>query len=250
VELLGRTPPPAGPEDPVTAPWEDPPDLRRALIAVGIRLPAEIEARIDRLLAEREVRATLDELAGHVRYHVADVRDSDAVARVVADVYEHHGRLDAVIHGAGVVEDRLARDKDAASFARVFDTKVEGAHALLQALRPGTRAVVLLGSVAGVFGNRGQVDYAAANEALEAIAWQHNGVTADRVLCAHLGPWAGPGMTSPELAEAFRQRGMGLIDPEDGVDCLLRELAFGSPSLASVLLMRAWPAALSAAGPR
>jgi hypothetical protein len=57
-------------------------------------------------------------------------------------------------------------------------------------------------------------------------------------------------MTSPELAEAFRQRGMGLIDPEDGVDCLLRELALGSPSLASILLMRAWPAALSAAAPR
>lgn len=248
VELVGRTPLVARPEDPTTAGCFERRDLRRALIAAGEGDPGQIEARIDRLLAERQVRSTLATIeanGGAARYHQADVRQADEVAAVVADVYRRHRRLDAVVHGAGVLEDHLARHKDAESFDRVFDTKVEGARALLESLRPGCRAVVLFGSVAGVFGNRGQIDYAAANEALEALAWQHNGVSADRVVCMHFGPWAQTGMTSPEVARVFEERGVGLIDPDEGIDALLAELALGPPSQASVLLLRAEPQSLS-----
>nr|MDT0666036.1 hypothetical protein [Micromonospora sp. DSM 115978] len=59
VELVGRTPLPTGPEDAATAAATDAPSLRRALITSGIRKPAEIEARLSRLLAEREMRATV-----------------------------------------------------------------------------------------------------------------------------------------------------------------------------------------------
>ncbi|WP_084011278.1 type I polyketide synthase [Pseudofrankia sp. DC12] len=265
VELIGRTPPPAAPEDPATAGAADAPALRRALIATGMRKPAEIEARLARLLAEREVRATLAELdrtAASVRYHAVDVRDAAAVRAVVADVYARRGRLDGVVHGAGVLEDRLVRDKTPESFARVYSTKVDGARALLGALRRdrcqretgsaapggrdlgGPRFVVLFGSVAGVFGNRGQVDYAAANDTLDALANAHAGVfrtypatvlpgSADaagipgRVVSVDWGPWRaeGGGMVSAELEREYARRGIGLIEPAEGVAALLRELS-------------------------
>nr|WP_311448388.1 SDR family NAD(P)-dependent oxidoreductase [Frankia nepalensis] len=255
VELVGRTPPPAGSEDPATAGAADAPALRRALIATGLRRPAEIEARIARLLAEREVRATLAELgrtAASVRYHAVDVRDAAALHAVVADVYARHGRLDGVVHGAGVLEDRLVRDKTPESFARVYGTKVDGARALLAALRRdrgsshlgGTEAagpgfVVLFGSVAGVFGNRGQVDYAAANDTLDALAHAHAGAfrtfqpgggpegAQGRVVSVDWGPWRaeGGGMVSAELEREYARRGVGLIDPAEGVAALLRELS-------------------------
>ncbi|MBX6388507.1 MAG: SDR family NAD(P)-dependent oxidoreductase, partial [Frankia sp.] len=247
IELVGRTPPPTEPESPVTAGAFDAPALRRALIESGLRRPAEIEARIARLLAEREVRATLTELgrtAASVRYHAVDVRDERAMRAVVADIYDRHGRLDGVVHGAGVLEDRLLRDKTPESFARVYSTKVDGARALLSALRPDRAPafVVLFGSVAGVFGNRGQVDYAAANDTLDALAHACSGSVAGRVVSVDWGPWgagdgAGRGMVSPELEREYARRGIGLIDPRAGVAALLAELGLPAGAPAQVVYM-------------
>ena len=70
----------------------------------------------------------------------------------------------------------------------------------------------------GVFGNRGQVDYAAANDALDGIARRARaGRARRRVVAVDWGPWAGTGMVSPELDREYERRGIGLIDPDEGV---------------------------------
>ncbi|GAA1573701.1 hypothetical protein GCM10009678_65410 [Actinomadura kijaniata] len=230
VELVGRTPEPAGAEDPALAGAADQAALRRALVAQGGRTPAEIEATVRRVLAEREVRATLTGLGAHaasVRYHAVDVRDPQAVRTVVEDVHARHGRLDGVVHGAGLLEDRRVRDKDAASFDRVYRTKVDGACALAAALRPDTAFFVVFGSVSGVHGNQGQADYAAANDACDTLARVWRTRMRGRVLVADWGPWAGGGMVTPELAREYARRGVALIDPDAGVAALLAEIAAG-----------------------
>src|SRR5262249_1513850 len=159
LELLGRTPLPAHDEDPVTAALTDRVALRWALARAGQGTPAQIEAATSRILAEREIRATLTELSGlaaSVHYSPVDVRDPAAVAALVAEVYRRHGRLDGIVHGAGVLADRLLADKTTEDFTRVWETKVGGARALAEAARDDLRFVVLFGSVSGVFGNRGQ----------------------------------------------------------------------------------------------
>ncbi|HEU5028885.1 MAG TPA: SDR family NAD(P)-dependent oxidoreductase [Spirillospora sp.] len=228
IEVMGRTLEPVGP-----ASFPDVPDeagLRRALVAQGGRRPAEIEATVRRILAEREIRANLDALKEHaasVRYHAGDVREPRVVRDVVERVYLRHGRLDGVVHGAGVVEDRLVRDKEPQSFERVYRTKVDGASALAAAVKPDVGFFVVFGSVAGVHGNRGQADYAAANEACDTLAHVWRTRLRGRVLVADWGPWAGGGMVSPELAREYARRGIGLIDPDAGVAALLREIAHG-----------------------
>ncbi|MEA2900796.1 MAG: hypothetical protein QOH36_683 [Actinomycetota bacterium] len=235
VELLGRTPPPAGPEGAATAPADDEIGLRHAVIESGVRRPAEVESTVRRILAEREVRATLDALAGcaaSVRYHVADVRDPAAVRAVVDDIHARHGRLDGVVHGAGVCEDGLLATKSPESFARVFETKVAGAVALADALPADAdlRFLALFGSVSGVYGNRGQCDYAAANDALDTLArvWRHR-LGHARVVSVDWGPWsaAGGGMVSASLEAEYARRGLTTIDPDEGVAALLAELAAG-----------------------
>ena len=247
VELVGRTPPPAGPETAATAPADDEIGLRHAVIESGVRRPAEVEATVRRILAEREVRATLDALAGcaaSVRYHVADVRDPAAVRRVVDDVHARHGRLDGVVHGAGVCEDGLLAAKSPESFARVFETKVAGATLLLGALADALpadadlRFFSLFGSVSGVYGNRGQSDYAAANDALDTLArvWRHR-LGQARVVSVDWGPWsaAGGGMVSTSLEAEYARRGLTTIDPDEGVAALLAELAAGSDGPTQVM---------------
>ncbi|UGY94914.1 type I polyketide synthase [Streptomyces gobiensis] len=245
IELTGRTPQPAEAEDPATAHAHDRIALRAALIAQGLRRPPEIEAAASRILAAREVRATLAALSGvaaSVRYHTADVTDAVAVRAVVEDVRARHGRLDGLVHGAGVLQDKLLCDKDPASFAQVFRTKVDGARHLAEAAlgcgdTPDPAFLVLFGSVAGVFGNRGQADYAAANDALDTLAHAWSGLFPGRVVAVDWGPWAAQasGMVTPELERTYARRGIALINPDDGTAALLAELAHGRE--AQVVLM-------------
>jgi acyl transferase domain-containing protein/NAD(P)H-dependent flavin oxidoreductase YrpB (nitropropane dioxygenase family)/NADP-dependent 3-hydroxy acid dehydrogenase YdfG len=248
IELVGRSPLPP-PEAPGLGHLFDPATLRKALLERATpseRTPARIEQALARLLSDRQIRATLASLAAagvpH-RYHAVDVRDGAAFAALVADVYARHGRLDAVIHGAGVIEDKLLKHKTRDSFDRVFDTKVVGAEVLAQSLRDGVRYVVFFSSVSGTFGNRGQVDYAAANEALDHLAQHlaHHRRHA-KVVSVAWGPWAETGMVSPELEREYAKKGVGLIPPAAGVNRLLDEMARGAD--ARVIFMCADPASM------
>ncbi|MBE1574145.1 type I polyketide synthase [Amycolatopsis roodepoortensis] len=242
IELAGRTPWPAEPGDEDLP--GDAPGMRSALAARGGSL-ADIERRVRTVLAQREIARTLDQIraaGGVAAYRSLDVRDAAAVRQVVKDLHTRYGRIDGVVHAAGVIDDKLMADKDEQSFRTVYGTKVDGARALLDALehfgvRPGF--VTFFGSIAAVLGNRGQTDYAAANDALETLGEQWAERTGCRALTVHWGPWAPSddhaGMVSPELAREYERREVALIDPDEGTAALLRELAYGPADVRSVL---------------
>jgi NAD(P)-dependent dehydrogenase (short-subunit alcohol dehydrogenase family) len=102
------------------------------------------------------------------------------------------------------------------------------------------RFVVLFGSIAAAYGNRGQSDYAAANDALSTLGARWSQETGRRAVTVHWGPWAPSdrhgGMVTPELTAEYARRGIALIDPEEGALSLLRELAWGDPAMTSVVL--------------
>ncbi|WP_426513301.1 SDR family NAD(P)-dependent oxidoreductase [Dactylosporangium sp. McL0621] len=245
IELVGRTPMPDGPEDPAFTAATDAIALRAALARQGIAPPAEIARRAQAILAGREVEATLRELrdaGAQVRYHSLDVRDAQATDRLITAIHGEYGRIDGLVYAAGVIDDKLIADKEPESFARVFDTKVAGARAVLGALDglSGTpKFVVFFGSVAATHGNRGQADYAAANDALDAMGARWAAGSGNRCLTVHWGPWAPveghSGMVTAELSREYARRGIALIDPEEGALSLLGELAWGDPAITSVV---------------
>lgn len=228
--IVGRSPQP-GPSDPELSGLAES-ELRARLIerrrSEGQPVsPSEIEKEVLATLKESEARSTLARLeaAGAVvEYVVADVRTDLEAA--IDGVYERHGRLDAVLHGAGVVEDKLFVDKERASFDRVFDTKADSSFALALKLRPeGLRWVVLMSSISGRIGNRGQVDYAAGNEVMNRVAWQMSRELAPaRVLAINWGPWTGAGMANDGVLRELASRGIPAIDLETGWQFLRREL--------------------------
>jgi NAD(P)-dependent dehydrogenase (short-subunit alcohol dehydrogenase family) len=246
VELVGRTPLPQVDEDPELAAAADKAALRSALARRGMRSPAEIDRTASALLAAREVSATiaeLEELGAHVRYHALDVRDGEATHRLIKQINDEYGRIDGLVYAAGIIEDKLVAEKDPASFERVFRTKVDGARSVLDALDASgaePRFVVLFGSIAAAYGNRGQSDYAAANDALSTMGARWSRQTGRRAVTVHWGPWAPSGqhggMVTPELTVEYARRGIALIDPEEGALSLLRELAWGDPAMSSVVL--------------
>ncbi|MDE3077599.1 MAG: SDR family NAD(P)-dependent oxidoreductase, partial [Chloroflexota bacterium] len=218
--LVGRTQLPAGPESEATSGLDGQQSLKRALIDRERALGAEVTpGRIERLhralMNQREVRATVEELrrtGAQVDYRACDVRDATSFTELIGQVYQTYGRIDGAIHGAGIIEDKLVADKALDSFIRVIETKASSALTLANALKPESlRFLVLFSSVAGRFGNRGQADYAAANEIVNKLAQQLDRSWPGRVVAINWGPWLTTGMVSPELKRQFADRGVELI---------------------------------------
>jgi NAD(P)-dependent dehydrogenase (short-subunit alcohol dehydrogenase family) len=233
LELVGRTPL-GEPEDAETARAEDAVQLRKLLLqranGAGSSSPAEIERACRAVLASRDIRRTIARIeaaGGRAAYHAVDVRDDAAFGALIDAIYARHGRLDGVVHGAGVIEDRLIRHKTRESFERVFDTKVASALTLQRKLRDDVRFVAFFSSVSGAFGNRGQVDYAAANDALDKLAHHLAGRLRARVVSINWGPWGQVGMVSPELEREYARRGIRTITPERGARKFVDELCRG-----------------------
>jgi NAD(P)-dependent dehydrogenase (short-subunit alcohol dehydrogenase family) len=219
-------------------------DLRAVLIAArrlenAEMIPAEIERDLQRILKDRAVRENLDAIRASgatVEYHSLNVRDDDAFAVLIDDIYERFGRIDGVLHGAGVIEDGWLRNKDADSFARVFETKVNSALLMAHRLRPeNLRFMVFFSSISGRFGNLGQVDYAAANECLNKLADHLDREWPGRIVSINWGPWDA-GMISDGLRQAYQERGIKLIPIEQGVEALIGELCRESSQVPEVVL--------------
>jgi acyl transferase domain-containing protein/NAD(P)H-dependent flavin oxidoreductase YrpB (nitropropane dioxygenase family)/short-subunit dehydrogenase len=244
--LAGRTPLPSEEEPADIASIADERALKLALMTrmqnAGTKpTPSAVEAELLRLRRDREIRANLAALraAGStVEYHPVDVADADAFGALIESIYERHGRLDGILHGAGVIEDKLIRDKSEASFDRVLSPKIAGALTLVNKVDAGTlRFLVFYSSIAGRYGSRGQSDYASANEVLNKLARQLNGQWPGRVLAINWGPWdSDAGMVSPELRGHFVKAGVQLVTPEEGPKALVKELLYGDRNDAEVIL--------------
>jgi len=253
LELIGRSAAPDPRELEAFATASGAADLRRALVATGLREPARIEAECSRLLAAREIAETLrasEQSGGSAGYRSLDVSDPAALASAIDAIYREHGRIDGVLHGAGILEDKLIVDKTEASFARVVNTKLNAALTLAHALKPDVKFVVLFGSISGVFGNRGQIDYSAANDALDKLAWALDRRLPGRVVAIDWGPWSGAGMVTPELAREYARRSMALIDADAGVAALVDELMYGRKGEAQILYCASEPPSLMRVNPR
>ncbi len=240
--LVGRTA--IEEESPVTSALRDVAELRQALIEQRRQeqaelTPALVERDCQRILRAREARENLERLrasGAEVHYHVCDVSDRAAFAEMIDSVYERHGRIDGVVHGAGVIEDKLIRDKQLDSLERVMSTKAGAALTLAERLRPeGLRFLALFSSVSGRFGNRGQADYAAASEVLGKLAYELDSRWPARVVSIDWGPWAA-GMVSPLLEQEFERRGVALIGLDQGCRLLEQELASGRKGETEVVI--------------
>ena len=230
--LLGRTAIDSGDPHPEAA---DEPALKAALFAAAkaagqIPTPPEINREAGRILAAREIKATLaglNDLGSEARYLAVDITDRAALAGALDKVRADWGPVAAVVHGAGVLADKAVADKTDDQFARVFRTKVDGLAALLAATADDPlKALCLFSSAAARSGNPGQCDYAMANEVLNKVAQAEARRRGDGciVKSVNWGPWDG-GMVDTGLKAHFEKAGIDLIPLDGGADFLLRELS-------------------------
>jgi len=206
-------------------------EIKKALLAHadGDRSPKKLEAKFREIMAQREIRAHLAEIRATgalAHYTTLDVRDAAAVATTLAEVRATHGPIRGLIHGAGVLADKLIEQKTEEQFDLVYGTKVHGLRNLLAATaQDELRLIALFSSYTGRFGRTGQVDYAAANEVLNKMAQAEarRRYFRCRVVAFNWGPWNG-GMVTEGLRKIFEREGVGLIEPDAGADFFVRDV--------------------------
>ena len=219
-------------------------DLKRALLAdaaaQGLKLtPKQLEQQVQRILADREVRATvaaLTAVGSRVRYAAADVREASQLSALLDSVRTEFGPVTGLVHGAGVLADAPLHKKTLDGFDRVFETKVGGLCALLDATASDPlKLICLFSSVAARSGNAGQSDYAMANEILNKVALAEQARRGPACLVRALGwgPWDS-GMVTPGLKAMFESRGISLIPLADGARAFVSDVLdaqTGSPEV-------------------
>jgi acyl transferase domain-containing protein/NAD(P)-dependent dehydrogenase (short-subunit alcohol dehydrogenase family) len=243
--LAGRSELPSETESEVTLELTNEKDIKSALIAdmksrgESFEL-TQVQAAYEKICKEREIRtnlAAMRQAGARVIYEPVDVRDEQQFGRFIDHVYESQGRLDGVIHGAGVIEDKLLADKSWESFDRVFGTKTESVFVLSKKLQPETlKFMALFSSVAGRFGNAGQCDYTAANDVINKIAIYLDHRWPGRVFAVNWGPWSGGGMASEDVQRQFRERGVQPISPLQGARNFELELRKGHKGEPEVIM--------------
>lgn len=171
----------------------------------------------------REVKTVLKRLQalpGMVEYVAADVTDREAIEQLVKDVVKTYGRLDFVIHGAGIqTSKKLPKKKLLNEFQAIISTKLSGLSNLYNACQKYARNDVdfhILTSAFSYMGNDGQPDYGAANETMNRIASYLDSTDTK----AHWSTMAWLGWEETGMAKGFglvgKERGIYPIRPEEG----------------------------------
>ncbi len=141
--------------------------IARNLAAQGrhVVLAARSVASLETLKGE------LTAAGGSAQVLACDVSDHAAVAAAIEQIAEEHKRLDILVNNAGITRDNLLLRMTDAEFDDVIHVNLRAVFvACRAALRPMMRGkwgrIVNISSVAGLMGNPGQANYAAAKAGL------------------------------------------------------------------------------------
>ena len=124
-----------------------------------------------------KLQAVADEIRrvdGHAHLFAVDLTDDDALNGVIATIKRQFGRLDILIHSAGIFRAAPVASASLADFDDLFRCNVRAPYALTQALLPELIAargfVVFINSTAGSSTHVNVSQYASMKHALKAIA--------------------------------------------------------------------------------
>lgn len=120
--------------------------------------------------AGEQLAAVANEISGTALQ--LDITAEDAGERILTHAEQHYGRLDIVVHNAGITRDKLLANMDASRWDSVIAVNIESQLRMNRAFLASelfNRAeatvgprIVSLASTSGIAGNRGQTNYAAS----------------------------------------------------------------------------------------
>jgi acyl transferase domain-containing protein/tryptophanase/acyl carrier protein len=176
---------------------------------------------------------TLREARADVLYIAADVSRREDLETVIQRTKDRFGRIDGIVHAAGVTRDSLLRDKTAEEMSAVFASKVFGTFHLDELTKDDDLDFfVTFSSLAALTGNAGQCDYSFANHFMDSFAagrerLRHAGARSGKTLSLNWSIWADGGMKLDEQTARYFERTMGIrpLSTVAGLDAFVEGLA-------------------------
>ena len=172
-------------------------------------------------------------LGAHVVYHQMDVTQERAVSDLIKHIVKEYGKLNGIIHSAGIIKDNYILKKTREELQEVMAPKVVGLENLDEASKDLELDFFLLfSSVSGGLGNAGQADYAMANTFMDAYAKYRNTLIAikqrhGKTLSIDWSLWKEGGMHVDAETEKMLMQNMGMIplQKEKGIKALYQAFA-------------------------
>jgi 3-oxoacyl-[acyl-carrier protein] reductase len=120
--------------------------------------------------SREKAQAVVEEIqkqGGQAAIYGCNVSDYDAVEQMMKELIKEYGRIDILVNNAGITKDGLLMKMSEADYDAVVDTNLKGTfncikHVSRQMLKQRSGHIINLSSVVGVYGNGGQVNYAAS----------------------------------------------------------------------------------------
>jgi acyl transferase domain-containing protein/acyl carrier protein/NAD(P)-dependent dehydrogenase (short-subunit alcohol dehydrogenase family) len=199
----------------------------------GRATPAQVEEKLfdlERQAGILEALRSVEEAGGRAFYRQVDVLDGNAVKAVVENIRQQSGKLDVVLHAAGLERSRSLDRKPVEEFDLVFRVKADGLFNLMAATRDlDVKAMVVFSSVAGRFGNAGQADYSAGNDFMcKTVSWWAASRPNALGIALDWTAWGGIGMaTRGSIPEIMKRAGIDMLDPAEGLPVIRNALLAG-----------------------
>jgi len=199
----------------------------------GRATPAQVEEKLfdlERQAGILEALRSVEEAGGRAFYRQVDVLDGNAVKAVVDNIRQQSGKLDVVLHAAGLERSRSLDRKPVEEFDLVFRVKADGLFNLMAATRDlDVKAMVVFSSVAGRFGNAGQADYSAGNDFMcKTVSWWSASRPESLGIALDWTAWGGIGMaTRGSIPEIMKRAGIDMLDPAEGLPIIRNALLAG-----------------------
>ena len=196
--------------------------------------PALVEKELAGLERAQAAQSAIDAVraaGGTPHYFSVNLTDAEAIGKVIDRVRQRSGRIDVLLHAAGIERSHSLPDKDSREFDLVFDVKSDGFFNLLYAIgEMPLGATVVFSSIAGRFGNAGQTDYSSANDLLCKITSNFRTTRpATRGIAIDWTAWGGIGMaTRGSIPKMMDLAGIDMLPPEAGIPLIRRELTAGA----------------------
>ncbi|MHA1432212.1 MAG: SDR family NAD(P)-dependent oxidoreductase [Candidatus Heimdallarchaeota archaeon] len=194
--------------------------------------PVKIEKAWSKYAKAISVKKAVDELnalGAKTIYYSVDVANAEAMKAVIGKIStDFNSSVTGVVHGAGIESSKLIGDKTQSDFDLVYDVKTLGYDNLINNLpKSKLKFFINFSSVAGRFGNAGQVDYSAANDYLSKSCWELR-AKGIRAISICWSAWADVGMaTRGSVMKVLEYAGLTPIKLEEGIEAFIQELESG-----------------------
>ncbi|MCR6641593.1 MAG: SDR family NAD(P)-dependent oxidoreductase [Sporocytophaga sp.] len=171
----------------------------------------------------------LEKSNGKLGYHAADIADPISSQLLISSIVKQYGKLNGVIHSAGIVDDKVLIKKSEESFINVTGPKIKGALNLDRALMGAQPDFVLLySSVSAIAGQMGQSDYTTANKFLDEFVSYKNSISPVRYISVNWPYWNEGGMKlAAPYIDMMRNSGIDGISDNEGMQALETVLKSG-----------------------